>query len=308
VSGRDASGDGFTGGVSGSEEEAAWRDLIARYELPANRSRGQVPWPEREDLPDDPAAPPGAGGADQADAAGQDDSAGQPGNSGADGTSAQTAERAGDTDGTDHGQDADRPTGQAASFGRTRVIRPAMPPTTPPEATPSQASLPAPSSAPASGTGEPGGPGAAAGSAADTPDANDGVPHDGAPYDSPLYDGDAYDSDAYGVAAKNGAASDGPAYDGPAYEVVAEADDPDEHYIPPPPPPLPHLDPVAKGAWAALFGGPAYLLVSTLVGLNTPGWVALLAVAAFIGGFAVVVLRLGDKPSRGDGPDNGAVL
>src|SRR5205814_4290902 len=28
----------------------------------------------------------------------------------------------------------------------------------------------------------------------------------------------------------------------------------DEHYVPPVPPPLPRLDPVSKGAWAALFG------------------------------------------------------
>jgi hypothetical protein len=87
-----------------------------------------------------------------------------------------------------------------------------------------------------------------------------------------------------------------------------EPDDPDDHYVPPPPPPLPHLDPVAKGAWAALFGGPAYLFVSTLIGQTAPSWAALLAVAAFIGGFAVVVLRHGGGPSRGDGPDNGAVL
>jgi hypothetical protein len=85
-------------------------------------------------------------------------------------------------------------------------------------------------------------------------------------------------------------------------------DDTEEHYIPPPPPPLPNLDPVAKGAWAALFGGPAYLLVTTLIGWTVPGWAALLAVVAFVGGFAVIVIRLGDGPSRGAGPDNGAVL
>ena len=87
-----------------------------------------------------------------------------------------------------------------------------------------------------------------------------------------------------------------------------EADDTDEHYVPPPPPPLPHLDPVAKGAWTALFGGPAYLLIATLVGWTVAGWTALLAIAAFVGGFVVLVLRLGDGPSRGSGPDNGAVL
>ena len=87
------------------------------------------------------------------------------------------------------------------------------------------------------------------------------------------------------------------------------ADDADEeHYIPPPPPPLPHLDPIAKGAWTALFGGPAYLLLTSFLGWTVPGWAALLAVMAFVGGFAVVVLRLGDGPSRGAGPDNGAML
>jgi hypothetical protein len=85
-------------------------------------------------------------------------------------------------------------------------------------------------------------------------------------------------------------------------------DDTEEHYIPPPPPPLPNLDPIAKGAWAALFGGPAYLLVTSLVGWTVPSWAALLAVMAFVGGFAVIVMRLGDGPSRGAGPDNGAVL
>jgi hypothetical protein len=65
---------------------------------------------------------------------------------------------------------------------------------------------------------------------------------------------------------------------------------------------------MTKGAWAALLGGPAYLLVASIAGWVVPGWAALGAVAAFIGGFTVIVLRLGDGPSRGAGPDNGAVL
>jgi hypothetical protein len=88
----------------------------------------------------------------------------------------------------------------------------------------------------------------------------------------------------------------------------AEEDDEDDHFVPPPPPPLPELDPIAKAAWAGLFGGPAYLLVATLTGFGVPGWAALVAIAAFIGGFATLVIRMGDGPSRGDGPDGGAVL
>jgi hypothetical protein len=89
--------------------------------------------------------------------------------------------------------------------------------------------------------------------------------------------------------------------------ATSPAADDDERYVPPPAPPL-RLDPVAKGAWAALFGGPAYLLLATILDWQVTGWAALLAITAFVGGFAVVFLRMGDGPPRGDGPDNGAVV
>jgi hypothetical protein len=82
----------------------------------------------------------------------------------------------------------------------------------------------------------------------------------------------------------------------------------DGEFVPPVPPPLPSLDPMAKGAWAALFGGPGYLLLATMVGWAIPGWAAFLAVAAFVGGFATLVTRMGDKPPRDSGPDDGAVV
>ena len=81
----------------------------------------------------------------------------------------------------------------------------------------------------------------------------------------------------------------------------------EENFVPPVPPPLPSLDPVAKGAWAALFGG-AYLLIATMAGWAIPDWAAFLAVAAFVGGFATLVIRMGDRPPRDSGPDDGAVL
>jgi hypothetical protein len=84
--------------------------------------------------------------------------------------------------------------------------------------------------------------------------------------------------------------------------------DGNEDFVPPVPPPLPTLDPVAKGAWAALLGGPGYLLVATMVGWAIPGWAAFLAVAAFVGGLATLVIRMGDKPPHDSGPDDGAVL
>jgi hypothetical protein len=93
----------------------------------------------------------------------------------------------------------------------------------------------------------------------------------------------------------------------PASPAPLPADE-DEHFVPPVPPPLPHLDPLTKGAWVALFGGPAYLLIAVMVDWQVPGWAAFLAVAAFIGGFATLVVHMGERPPRDSGPDDGAVV
>jgi hypothetical protein len=81
-----------------------------------------------------------------------------------------------------------------------------------------------------------------------------------------------------------------------------------DHFVPPVPPPLPRLDPVSKGAWAALFGGPLYLLIAVMASWQVPNWAAFCAVAAFVGGFATLVVRMGDRPPRDSGPDDGAVV
>ncbi len=86
----------------------------------------------------------------------------------------------------------------------------------------------------------------------------------------------------------------------------AAPQDEDEHFVPPPPPPLPKLDPITKGAWAALFGGPGYLVVATAAGWSVPGIAAFCAVAAFVTGFAILVLRMNDSSGPGPGgPDDG---
>jgi hypothetical protein len=82
----------------------------------------------------------------------------------------------------------------------------------------------------------------------------------------------------------------------------------DEHYVPPPPPPLPKVDPVTKGAWIALFGGPLYLLIATAAGWSVSGLAAFLAVGAFVGGFAILVLRMDSGGPRDSGPDDGAIV
>ena len=83
----------------------------------------------------------------------------------------------------------------------------------------------------------------------------------------------------------------------------------DDHYVPPVPPPLPRLDPVTKGAWLALFGGPLYLLIGAAAGATISGLAAFLAVAAFVGGFVVIVLRMDNgRPPDSGSDDDGAVV
>jgi hypothetical protein len=83
----------------------------------------------------------------------------------------------------------------------------------------------------------------------------------------------------------------------------------EEHFIPPAPPPLPKLDPVTKGAWTALFGGPCYLIVATAAGWSVSALAAFCAVAAFVAGFAILVLRMHEPgPGGPDDGDDGAVV
>jgi hypothetical protein len=92
-------------------------------------------------------------------------------------------------------------------------------------------------------------------------------------------------------------------------DVPSVDDAADDHYVPPAPPPLPRLDPVTKGAWVALFGGPLYLLISTAVGATISGLAAFLAVAAFVGGFVILVLRMDNgRPPDSGSHDDGAVI
>jgi hypothetical protein len=103
-----------------------------------------------------------------------------------------------------------------------------------------------------------------------------------------------------------GPASTGPGT-GPRDAPIPDNPD-DDHYIPPPAPPLPKLEPVTKGAWLALLGGPLYLIIATTAGWAISSLAAFLAVAAFVGGFAVIILRMDSGPPKDRGPDDGAVV
>ena len=80
-----------------------------------------------------------------------------------------------------------------------------------------------------------------------------------------------------------------------------------EGYVPPEPPPLPRGDAIGWLAWAAVVGGPLFLLLASQVWSDIDRIWIMLAVLAFIAGFATIVARLPN--SRGeDDSDDGAVV
>ncbi|HYK32992.1 MAG TPA: hypothetical protein VEV63_13575 [Streptosporangiaceae bacterium] len=265
-------------------EQAEWRDLVARLEGQAPIDAAEAPWPDRENLraktqPGSPGTTGDSGSSGQAaDSAASGPGDGRPGNGqpgdqrprdeSTDGGAGSDTGHDHDDAGQDHRDDGDASHGGRPSADRGRVIRPAGLKRSDGQAEP----------AAAPGTQGSQGPAPEAEAAAGIPGVGD------------------------------------PALAGPRdYELDEPSDDDlageyDDRYIPPPLPPQPGLDPVAKGAWLALFGGPGYLLIATLLSWQIAGWAALAAVIAFIAGFVVLVFRLGDGPSKRDGPDQGAVV
>jgi len=81
---------------------------------------------------------------------------------------------------------------------------------------------------------------------------------------------------------------------------------PDEHYVPPDPPPLPRADAITWAAWVGVIGAPLLLLLMTAFGVSS-GFVVTAAVAAFLGGLAILISRLRSHRDPFD-PDDGAVV
>jgi hypothetical protein len=231
-----------------SDEDATWRDLVARFETPTTTA-GPVPWPDRENVPRP--RPQAAYGAEAADVS--------PGTRGTSGSPAAPAP------GEDGGPDGDN-TGtqepQEDADARTRGVEGGI-----------------------RGFDDEGVRGAF-----DT----DTMP--GATAPDVIQGARERRPAAHGTRARRIRARRAPQEPAP--------EDDGEHFVPPPPLPLPKLDPVTKGAWAALFGGPGYLVVATAAGWSVPGIAAFCAVAAFVTGFAILVLRM-NEPGPGGGPDDG---
>jgi len=253
------------------DEDAAWRDLVARYDTPLTTQQ-PVPWPKREDV-----AGGSPGTREVSEATGADGLHGDDGSHGDDEASGG------------HETGGDGP-GQVRRAGENEL--------------PAENGL--------AGENELAGEHGLAG----TREANGPRGTDGAYGGSPEFGADgmssAFDS-GFAETLDPDVIQTPRVIRGPvARRAAARAageDDGEEHYIPPVPPPLPKLDPLAKGAWAALFGGPGYLVVATVAGWSVSGFAAFWAVAAFVAGFAILVLRMNDPgPGGPDDGDDGAVV
>jgi hypothetical protein len=247
------------------DEDAAWRDLVARFDAPLTEQQ-PVPWPAREDMAAEPAPEAdGAGGPDEAHG-----SDGKHRGPEAGGLDAEPGRHAADGEHGRHAADGEH--GRHAA-GPDRELH------------------------------EPNGKHAPDGQGSD----GQGVEPDGvsgaAGRHGRLGADGAHDPEVIQVPRRiRGPVARGVPTDG------TPAED-EEHFIPPAPPPLPKLDPMAKGAWVALFGGPGYLMVATAAGWSVSGLAAFCAVAAFVAGFAILVLRMHDPgPGGPDDGDDGAVV
>ena len=86
------------------------------------------------------------------------------------------------------------------------------------------------------------------------------------------------------------------------------AEDAEEHFVPPPPPPLPTVEPRRRLAWAGLLGTPIAALLMVVLDVRLSGLLALLMVAAFVGGFGYLVATMGSGPRDPWDGDDGAVV
>lgn len=75
------------------------------------------------------------------------------------------------------------------------------------------------------------------------------------------------------------------------------------------PPPPRGWKPGTAAAWAAVVGSPIALVVFTLLGFTAPRTVVIALSLVFIGSAIYLIAQLPEHgPSRGDDPDDGAVL
>lgn len=77
-------------------------------------------------------------------------------------------------------------------------------------------------------------------------------------------------------------------------------------FVPPPAPPIPRPEPRRALAWSGLFGAPLVLLVALIFGIYLPGWMSLVLVGGFVGGFLYLVSTMPTEP-RDPGDDGSRI-
>ena len=77
-------------------------------------------------------------------------------------------------------------------------------------------------------------------------------------------------------------------------------------FVPPPPPPIPRPEPRRALAWTGLFGAPLVLLVALVFGIYLPGWMSVVLVTGFVGGFLYLVSTMPTEP-RDPGDDGSRI-
>ena len=280
-----------------SDEDAAWRDLVARFEEPTTAA-GPMPWPDRENVSGPPAqavrGPDGTGGTSEVH--------------GADG--AQGAEIALGGFGTEEAQDSAEASGPEGSPAAEETGG----------AHGDVGAREARGVGDAQGThGDRGTDGVEGARGADGAAGVEGIRGFDDEGVRGAFDADGRpgtsEPDVIQAARRDRRTA---AHSARAHRIRARrappqpqpgSQDEEGHFIPPAPPPLPSLDPISKGAWAALFGGPGYLVVATAAGWSVSGIAAFCAVAAFVTGFAILVLRMNEPgPGGPDDGDDGAVV
>ena len=77
-------------------------------------------------------------------------------------------------------------------------------------------------------------------------------------------------------------------------------------FVPPTAPPIPRPEPRRALAWTGLFGAPLVLLVALVFGIYLPGWMSLILVGGFVGGFVYLVSTMPTEP-RDPGDDGSRI-
>ncbi len=92
----------------------------------------------------------------------------------------------------------------------------------------------------------------------------------------------------------------------PVDEAEESVDEDEDAFVPPEPPPVPRASPDRMLAWIGIFGSPVVLLLSLILSISLPTFVAYLLICGFVGGFAYLVARMPRGPR--DPWDDGAQI